>query len=193
MSIPVPTVEQLATFSGRPLVFFNPFAVQALLQATLYMSLVTELTDLPVDPTMAQLMTNGILDFALVTYLEQPYQAIKVNPFQSQTVGGVSYSKPVLYMRGTAQANALKGEETGIMWFDTAVAFLALRTKRGGIFGDGTSVFDGCTPDGLFIRTNDDGTTQLLGPADVDRENQLFFDWNFDSWPADEGNMETGG
>lgn len=192
MSIPVPSVEDLATFSGRPLVFFNPYAVQALTQATLYMSLATELTDLPTDPTQAQLMINGILDFALVTYLEQPYQAIKTNPFQSQTVGGVSYSKPVLYMRGTAQANALKGEETGITWFDMAIGFLAQRTQRGGVYGDALHVFDGCTPDNLYFRILEDGTTQLLGPADLDQGDQIFFDWNFDGMGFN-GNMETGG
>lgn len=191
MALPVPTVEQLASFSGRPLVFFNPFAVQALIQATLYMSMVTELTDLPTDPMLSQVMTNGILDFALVTYLEQPYQSVKANPFQSQTIGGVSYSKPVVYMRGTAQANALKGEETGILWFDMAVGYLALRTKRGGVFGDALHVFDGCTPDNLYLRTLEDGTTQLLGPADLDQGDQIFFDWNFDGMGFN-GNMETG-
>lgn len=192
MAIPVPTVEQLSQFSGRPLIFFNPFAVQALIQATLYMSMITELTDLPTDPTLAQVMTNGILDFALVTYLEQPYQSVKANPFQSQTIGGVSYSKPIVYMRGTAQANALKGEETGILWFDMAVGYLALRTKRGGVFGDALHVFDGCTPDNLYLRTLEDGTTQLLGPADLDQGDQIFFDWNFDGMGFN-GNMETGG
>lgn len=191
MAIPIPTVEQLSDFSGRPLYSFSPFAVQALTQATLYMSIVTELTDIPVDVLEQQLMTNGILDFGLVVYLEQPHQAVKANPFQSQTVGSTSYSKPVLYMRGNAQANALRGEQTGIMWFDLAVQQLALRTQRGGVYGSAMQVFDGCTPDNLYIRTFANGNSQLLGPADMEQSNLVFFDFNGDDM-GDNGNSSTG-
>lgn len=190
MAISVPSVEQLADFSGRPLYSFGPFAVQALTQATLLMTIMTELNDLPEDPNMQQLMLNGILDYALVTFLDQPFQAIKANPFQSQTIGSTSYSKPVIYMRGNAAANALKGEQTGIVWFDLAVQQLALRTQRGGVFGSATQLFDGCTPDGMYIRTFPNGDQQILGPADVDRENIVLFDWNTD-WASDENSTES--
>lgn len=189
MAFTVPTVQNLADFSGRPFASFTTFANQALIQGVLYFQVVTELIDPPIDPGMAQLAINGILDFSLVTYLEQPYQGIKANPFQSQTVGSTSYSKPVMYMRGNAQANALKGEQTGIMWFDLAVQQLALRTQRGGVFGGAVHMFDtdwsdgvySC-PSGIWLAEDEDefgcSRRRILGPADINTVTDVFFDWN---------------
>lgn len=207
MSWPVPTINDLSTFSGRPVASFSnvSYANESLIQAVLFFQIVTELIQPPdpiADPLENQLATNGILDFALTTYLEQPYQGIKANPFQSQTIGSTSYSKPVLYMRGTAQANALRGEATGIMWFDLAVQQLAQRTQRGGVFGDAIAFFDKDFSDGishhrmwLSEEWDEWGNCQrkILGPGDVDTLTQTFFDWNMQGGDFGGGMNSTSG
>jgi hypothetical protein len=180
MAWPIPTVGEVAAFAGRPLADYPaPYSDQAIIQAVVMFRFCTELTDPPLDPDDAQLALFGILQYAEVTILEQPYFAVTHNPFQSQTMGGASYSKPVSYSRGNAQANALKGEQTGVLWFDLAVAQLALRTQRGGVFV-GTTTLN--MNDGLVVRTDEiTGEKILLGPSEVNLENQLWFDWNGDS------------
>jgi hypothetical protein len=192
MSFPQFSVAQLAEFSGRGLQDYTPYADQALLQATVIFMMVTQLTDMPIDPFEAQIATFGILAYADSIVLEQPYQQVVHNPFQSQTIGSTSYSKPVAYARGNAATNALKGEATGITWFDLAIQKLALRTEFGGVYGESIPMK---MDSDVFIKCDQfTGEVHIVGPADRDRENMLFslLEWNSDS-PGGEGNGSGAG
>lgn len=187
MSFPQFSVAQLAEFSGRGLQEYTPYADQALLQATVIFMLVTQLNDIPEDAFEAQIATFGILAYADSIVLEQPYQQVVHNPFQSQTIGSTSYSKPVSYSRGNAATNALKGEATGITWFDLAVQKLALRTEFGGVYGE--SIPMKMDSDVFVKQDHFTGEVHIVGPADRDKENTLYgiMDWNSDSFGG-EGN-----
>jgi hypothetical protein len=174
MAFPTFTVAQLAQFSGRDLEDYPPYADFALVEATVVFMLLTELMDWPVDPFQQQLAQMGILAFADVLVLQQPYKDAEFSPFQSQNAGSVSWSKPVSYIRGNAQSNALKGESTGIVMFDYAVRFLALRTQMGGVFSSAlTMKWD---DDSVWI-DHDHFTDEhkLTGPAEHNRDGLLGF------------------
>lgn len=121
--LPVPTVADLATFTGRPQAVLGAFAPEALAQATLLFQFSTKLTALPTDPDRALLAQNAILEMADRLLLEQPYQAISHKPFQSETIGAYTYSK------STATALSLKANQgigTGLFWWDLAVGELSV-------------------------------------------------------------------
>lgn len=112
----VPTLADLALFTGRPEAALGDFAPEALTQATLLFTVTTRLTAMPVDADMATLATYAILEMADRLLLEQPYQSVKAKPFQSESFGAYSYS------RSTATAKTvLQGMRTGLLWWDTAV------------------------------------------------------------------------
>lgn len=193
---PVFTVADLAVFSGRPLQSYTPYADQALIQAIVIFMLVTQVDAWPTDPLSQQIATLGILQYADVLVLEQPFQQVTHNPFQSQTIGSTSYSKPTMYMRGNAAANALKGETTGIPFFDYAVQKLALRTEFGGIYGVSIELEMGHGDGDVFVRhDHESGTIKLVGPAERDRELGIFAggDMNAENWPAMENPGSSGG
>lgn len=192
---PTFSVEQLADFSGRDINEYPPYANQALLQAVVIFMMVTEVQDWPTDPLEQQIATLGILHYADVLVLEQPYQVAVHNPFQSQTIGSTSYSKPVAYMRGNAQANALKGELTGITWFDLAIQKLAKRTEFGGVYGGGLEIEMGRSEGDLMVQHNHEtGRVHLVGPAERNRDMGIFgFDMNAENWPAEENPSGFGG
>jgi hypothetical protein len=193
---PVLTISDLATFSGRPLQSYTPYADQALLQAVIVFMLVTQVSTWPTDPLSQQIATLGILQYADVLVLEQPYQQVIHNPFQSQTIGSTSYSKPTQYMRGNAAANALKGEVTGIPFFDYAVQKLALRTEFGGVYGMALEMVMGHGDGDVWVRHNHEtNCVELVGPAERQRELGIFAggDMNAENWPAQENPGSGGG
>lgn len=151
--LPVPTIPDLADYSGRPQASYPAFAASALKQATFLMSIRTCLVSMPVNPDDAQLITYGILELADDIVLKQPYQEINAKPFSSETIMSYSYSK--------AAQKARKGEETGLMWFDLAVQRLSVcEADQGGhVASSSISIFekDGVTVDGA-------GRPQVLGP-----------------------------
>lgn len=183
---PTFTVSQLADFSGRQLIDYTPYADQALMQATVVLMLVTELRDWPIDPFSQNVAQLGILHYAEVLTLEQPYQEAAHSPFQTQTVGSTSFSKPVAYMRGNAQANALRGEQTGITWFDYAVQLLAQRTQFGGVFGNALKMR---MDEGMVRHNHETGEIEIVGPEDRDTSIDIFgFNVNSDSsFPSSDG------
>lgn len=184
MSWPVPTVAQLADFSGQPREQFGPFAVQALAQATFLFRMISELTQPPVDPDDYTLAYNGILAMADHLYLQQPFREIEAAPLQDGSMGSAHWAKPVVYVRGSAAANALKGEETGILWYDLAVQTLSLRTRRGGVFWGGVSLLERVDECELVVDEN--GRQYILGPSDLNNT-PTFFDINADSYPGGAG------
>ncbi len=191
MPLSLPTPQDLANFSGRDISEYPmPFTNFAIIQAVLMFKFTTELRDDPTDPDEFQLAQMGIVHFADVTVMEQPYQQVKYNPLQSERVGSWNYSKPFSAIRGNAAANALRGEQTGVTFFDLAVAQLALRTERGGVYGSSLRLFEKEWNDALIVVT-DDGQRKILGPAERDRVNGIFFDLNGESWPGGEGTSST--
>lgn len=150
----VPSVADLAEFSGRAEDSYSAFASQALVQATLLFSLMTGLTEYPSGDNDQQLAINAILEMADRIYLEQPYQLSKAGPFTSETIGSYSYSK------GSAVLRARFGQTTGLLWWDLAMERLA--------------TVDVATIDSAAIQVIEPalrvdtttGTVYLVGPAD---------------------------
>lgn len=156
--LPVPTLDDLSTFTGRPVGAIGAFAPQALAQATLMFSILTKLTGYPDDPDLTQLAKNAIMEMADRLLLEQPYQAIKAGPFQSESIGSYSYS------RGTQTAvKAQQGLKTGLFWWDTALDELTMPGQS--VLAHGSIQV---TPEGLKhdLAT---GTWFVMNAADEDR------------------------
>lgn len=151
--LPVPTVADLAEFSGRSADSYPAYATAALKQSALLMRLRTCLVAMPADGDKALLLTYGILEMADDLVLKQPHQEIKAKPFSSETIMSYSYSK--------AAQKAVEGKKTGLMWFDLAVQQLSVcdATEGGEVDSSSISVFEksGVTVDG-------NGRPQVLGP-----------------------------
>ena len=118
--LPVPTLDDLSDFTGRPADSYGPFAASALRQATLLFSVVTRLTAIPVDADEAQLANFAILEMADRIYLEQPNAQIKAGPFQAETIGSYSYSKSAQLAISAYQNNT----KTGLKFWDLAIELL---------------------------------------------------------------------
>ena len=194
MGLPVPSVAQLSFFSGRPQITYTGFASSALLQATLMLTTVTELT--PDDfsamtPDDAQLCLNGILAMADYIYLRQPYQAVIAAPLMNETVGSYSYSKAEQEVARNAAALEVQGERTGVVFYDMAVQFLAKRTRAGGVYIGEIQVFEHHVTrryDGCEVRRDECGNLVLLGPNNFDRiDFAAFWDVNAQAFPGDPG------
>lgn len=134
----VPSVSELATFTGRLPASFGAFTGQALEQATLMFSIVTKLSAYPVDADLRQLAKNAIMELADRLLLEQPYQSVKAGPFQSETIGSYSYS------RSTQTAvTAAAGIKTGLFWWDLAIDELTVAGQSVLAHGSVKSSIDG--------------------------------------------------
>jgi hypothetical protein len=115
--LPVPTVQDLADFSGRPAATYTSFATTALAQATLMFSVATGLEDWPEDPDLKQVALYAVLEMADKLILEQPYQLLKAAPFQTETIGSYSYGRSNSTTSKTGQGDL----GTGLFWWDTAL------------------------------------------------------------------------
>lgn len=194
---PVPTIQQLAGWSGRPDSTYGPFANTALFRSTFKFMVVTEivLTDWNAldnaDQTMA---TIGILAYADNIYLSQPYQQAIASPFNNERIGSYSYGKTMQGIGGSMSrmvtpALELKMEATGVDEFDWAVRLLAHRTRAAGVFTGGITVFEDGTmryDNAELMVREDDGRVLLFGPNDVDRVDfPGGFDINSEMFPQD--------
>lgn len=152
---PTFTATDLAGFSGRPEASYSAYAASAIAQATLLFRLATGLTDWPTDADAVQLATFAIEAMADTFVLSQPFQAAVVAPFQSETIGGYSYSK--------AMRQLLAGQPTGVMWFDLAVQRLGISKDVARVTSDSLELFER----DLHVRHEFDGHFKLLGPEDI--------------------------
>ncbi len=153
-----PTLAELAAATGRPAESYTAYATTTLLQATLLFAAHTRLTDWPADPQLAQLARMAVLELADRLYLEQPYQAAKASPYQSESIGSYSYSK------GSSSSSAAAGRTAsslpaGLLWWDLALDGLSADAASG-IASGSIDVAD----DDLV--RNDQGTLSIAGPAD---------------------------
>ncbi len=134
MSYPVPSIADLAAFSGRDAATYGMFAQSALAQAALMFQFATGLTSAPADPDKAQLAMYAILEMADHIVLEQPYAAAAASPFQSETIGSYTYSKGADF-----RLKASSGQKLGLLWWDLAIAELATAdSSAGGITASGS-------------------------------------------------------
>jgi len=196
MPIPVPTVLQLAQFSGRPEDSYTGYAESALIQACVEFTTVTEITAADwnggyLDADDQMLATQGILARADWYYLRQPYQQALANPLQGETIGSYTYSKPPPVEMRNVQAQELGVTLTGISLWDLAVQYLSKRTRAAGVFFGQVRVFDREREDRLGVtllrRNNETGELELLGPEDFDRTEAPFLAISGESFPSDPG------
>jgi hypothetical protein len=207
---PVPTITELADFTGEPMQSFSGFAQNALLQAAVMFTTVTELTDATSLSSDDYLLARmGICAMAAYLYYRQPYQQAIAGPFQSETIGSYNYAKGMAEMARNAQAAEVLSEQTGVPMYDLAVRFLALRTRAGGVFSGGVTMFER-TPGldrygagwgeeegrtavrfdgaGLFVSRGPwDGENRYIikGPDEFNQMDWQMFDVNAESFPLD--------
>lgn len=153
--LPVPTIAELALFTGREESTFSAFATEALKQATLLFSVATKLTAAPADPDEALLAQYAILELADRIILEQPNAVILAGPFQSETIAGYSYSK------GSTVAKVQKGRTTGLFWWDLAIDELRVAGASDVGYGSVHATIDGLAQD-------EDGVVFVKDPAEDD-------------------------
>lgn len=157
MALPVPTVEQLADFTGREPGSYTAYAESALAQATLLLEIVTGITEMPTDATLSQLAQNAILELADKLTYDQVYSQVIASPFQSETIGSYSYSKGVNFAE-----RAKTGQRLGLLWWDLALERLT-GVDTGGAASGSIAVFDRTE-----ITVDTDGNRAVLNPAEAD-------------------------
>lgn len=196
---PVPTVDKLALFSGRPVSSYTGYAQSALIQCTILFTIISEndIADFQAlqasRPDDLMLAEQGILAYADWTYLRQPYQAAIASPMMSETIGSYTYSKPPPMQVRNVQAQELGAGVTGVVLWDTAIQYLSKRKRSNGVSFGQIRAFDtnrDSEYDNVMVRFDArTGEYNLLGPADFDREQVPGFmgSINGEAFPMDAG------
>ena len=204
---PVPQISDLSNFSGRPESSYTSFANNALIQSTIIWTTLTQITASAMlgNPDDQALALWGICSYADYLYLRQPYQQVIASPMQNESIGSYSYSKPMAEMARNAQALEVQSEQTGVFLFDLSVRMLALRTRAGGVFHGGVTVFERTSaghPEGwdeqqghLAVRFDGagmfldryDGRWVVRGPDEFNLVDWQMIDINAEIFPADPG------
>lgn len=194
MAWPVPTLPELAEYTGRPEASYTSYVTSALLQATVMFTALTELSAAdyaPMAPDDQQLADSGVKAMADYLYLRWPYQQVLASPMQTETVGSYSYSKPVQEMARNAQAIEVTAERTGVDMFDLAVRLLARRTRANGVFSGQVTGFEWRhheRDEGAWVKWDEkEQRLVLTGPADRDQYDLQFFGINAPVFPMDPG------
>lgn len=190
MPWPVPTVAQLAEFTGRPAVSYTSYATSALLQAAVMFTALSERNAdeySSMDPDDQLLANMGVMAMADHIYLRWPYAQVIASPLNNETIGSYSYSKPIQEIARNAQALEVTAEKTGVDMFDLAMRMLAKRTRANGVFSGQITGFEHfARDDAARIRWDEHlGTYVLEGPADRDKIDMQFFDVNAEAFPHD--------
>lgn len=189
---PVPTLAELADFSGRPETSYTSYVNSAALQAAIMFTILAELsaddynTLVPDDQLLADTGVRAMADYL---YLRWPYQQALASPLQGETIGSYSYSKPIQEMARNAQAIEVTAEKTGVDMFDLAVRMLARRTRANGVFfGQITGFEHFANDDQARIKWDPrEERMVLVGPADRDQIDMQFFAISAESFPSDPG------
>jgi hypothetical protein len=189
---PVPTVAELADYTGRPVTSYTGYANSALLQATMMFTILSEnsVADYQGMPADYQQLANmGVMAMADWLYLRWPYQQVMASPLQNETIGSYSYSKPIQEMARNAQAIEVTSEKTGVDMFDLAIRRLAKRSSLDGVYFGQITGFEHYAKDDLARVKWDphEGRMVLVGPADVDQMDMQWFDVNSQNFPMDPG------
>lgn len=163
---PVFNLAGLAKFTGRPAASFSDYVDEALDQAVLFFKKATCLAQFPTDSDDAKVATKAIYQLADYFVLAQPHAETLATPFSSESIGSYSYSKMV--------SKITHREETGLLWFDMAVADLGVcETGAYSITGGGIEAFEFDNP---RVAGHSAGNTQLLGPDDLDQREWIVHD-----------------
>jgi hypothetical protein len=189
---PVPTVDELSQYTGRPAASYSGYVNSALLQAAMMFTILAELGADDYGALSAdfqQLANMGVMAMADWLYLRWPYQQVMASPLQNETIGSYSYSKPLQEMARNAQALEVNSEKTGVDMFDLAVRRLARRQAMSGVFyGQITGFEHFGRDDAAKVKWDpDEGRMVLVGPADFDKLDFQFFDINAQMFPTDPG------
>jgi hypothetical protein len=189
---PVPTPQELAEYTGRPLTSYTPYVNSALLQATMMFTILSELgaDDYGgMQPDFQQLANMGIMAMADYLYLRWPYAQALASPLASETIGSYSYSKPLQEFARNAQAIEVNAEKTGVDMFDLAVRRLAKRQAMTGVFFGQITGFEHTGRDDLakVHWDPDECRMVLVGPADHDKIDMQFFSISAEMFPGDPG------
>jgi hypothetical protein len=190
---PLPSVNDLSGFSGRPAVSYTSYVNSALLQAALMFTYLAERNQDDFGSMSAddqQLANTGVMAMADYLYLRWPYQQVLASPLQSETIGSYTYQKPFQEMARNAQAMEVFAERTGVDLFDLAVRMLAKRTKANGVYFGQISGFERFNEryDGVGIHwDSDEQRMVLVGPSDRDQLEMVMFDINAPIFPSDPG------
>lgn len=190
--IPVPTLSDLAAFSGRPEASYTGYATSALLQAALQFTILSELTPSDYDSldsdsqTLAQ---QGMVAMADWVYLRQPYQQAIASPMLNETIGSYSYGKPPPVEMRNVQAQELGASSTGIVLWDLALQILSKRRAVMGVYSGQIMGFERDNNDRRLsvtaLRVNrHTGQVELLGPEDFDKYD-IPFSINAEAFPSD--------
>jgi hypothetical protein len=191
MTWPVPTLTELAEYTGRPASSYTSYANSALLQATMMFTILSELGAADYGGLSAdfqQLANMGVMAMADHLYLRWPYQQVIASPLASETIGSYEYNKPVQEMARNAQAIEVTAEKTGIDMFDLAIRRLARRQSLAGVFFGQITGFERTRADVDMTKIMWDpreGRMVLLGPSDFDKIDMQFFSISAESFPAD--------
>lgn len=153
MSYPVPTLADLATYSGRAENSYGLYVDEALKQATLLFVIASGLNEAPTDDSDLQVATYGILAMADSIYLTQPLAEAAASPFQSESIGAYSYSR-------ATRSRIIRGEKTGIDWFDLAIDRLRVDSESRISYSQVGISFGN-------LYTDSEGNLAVLGPADI--------------------------
>lgn len=170
MSLTVPEMSDLVTFSGTQIAgqYYTDtaYVATALQQATDLLTLVTDIeADPPETPVEIWRMTrNAILEMAEAIVIKQPYRAVVLNPFQSETIGTYTYSK-------LAKVAAHDSEVVGgqhMRWWAQAIEYWDLQDVY--VESTSTHVFE---DDNVWLRGRDpavagSGRRLVMGPIDID-------------------------
>jgi hypothetical protein len=189
MPWPVPTLEQVAEFSGRAVISYTSYINSAALQAAVMFTTLTErgadeynLLN-PDDQLLANLGVQAMADYI---YLRFAYQQVLASPLQNETIGSYSYSKPLQEIARNAQAIEVTAEKTGVDMFDLAVRMLAKRQRANGVFSGQITGFEHFgRDDQAKVMQDENGQLMLLGPADFNKIDLQFFDINSEMFPSD--------
>jgi hypothetical protein len=193
---PVPTIAELANYTGRPVESYTGYANSALLQATMMFTILSEnsVADYAgMNADFRQLANMGVMAMADWLYLRWPYQQVMASPLQSEEIGSYSYSKPIQEMARNAQAIEVTSEKTGVDMFDLAVRRLAKRQSLDGVYFGQITGFEHYAKDDLaYVKWDPhEGRMVLVGPADRDQLDLQFFDVNAQSFPMDPGLLQV--
>ena len=192
MTWPVPTQDELASFTGRPSASYTSYVNSALLQAAVMFTILSELSAddyAGLAPDFQLLANMGVMAMADWLYLRWPYQQVIASPLQNETIGSYSYSKPIQEMARNAQALEVTAEKTGVDMFDLAIRRLARRRAMSGVFyGQITGFEHFARDDAAKVKWDPKECRMVLvGPADFDKIDMQFFDVNAQMFPADPG------
>jgi hypothetical protein len=152
MALTPPAPSEFATFKGETFDSSELQAVSMHLQAaTDLMEIATGIhQDFPVNTLEWRLLRNGIFDLAWYIGTSMEDRDAQFSPFSSERIGSYSYNK-------ASKAVALQGD-TGVPFFDLAVAYLAGSAASDALGGVSVTSYDVMPPLGWYHDQNPYGT-----------------------------------